>query len=110
VPTANIPFSPRGFIPKRGVWAVACDVEGIGNVTGVANVGVRPTVEDGGEENCEVHFFCPMPDLYGKRVCVRYLHFIRPEIAFSDLAALAARIDLDKQIAKEYFDRWNGQN
>lgn len=105
VPTANIPFSERVCTPKRGVWAVVCDIDGVAKgAPGVANVGVRPTVEKDCIENCEVHFFDPMPALYGKRVCVHFLTFIRPEMAFDSLDALAARIALDKQIAKEYFD------
>ena len=111
VPTANVPFPDRIFTPKRGVFAVSCEIEGMaGELTGLANVGVRPTVKDGGKENCEVHFLDSVGDLYGRRVCVRFLHFIRPEMTFPDLAALVSRIDLDKQIAKEYFNKWNGQN
>ncbi len=111
VPTANIPFPPRIFTPKRGVYAVRCQIEGVaGDVLGVANVGVRPTVENTEAANCEVHFLSPMGDLYGKEITVHFLTFIRPEMTFSDIAALSERIALDKQIAKEYFDKWNGQS
>ena len=111
VPTANIPFGERIFTPKRGVWIVRCDVEGMNEgVCGVANVGVRPTVDAAGEENCEVHFLSPMPALYGKRVCVHFLKIIRAEEAFPDLSALSERISLDKEIAKEFFSTWNGQS
>ena len=88
-----------------------CRVEGVeGELLGLANVGVRPTVEDTGQDNCEVHFLSEVGELYGRRITVEFLEFIRPEERFADLAALGARIALDKQIAKEYFDRWNGQN
>jgi riboflavin kinase/FMN adenylyltransferase len=111
VPTANIPFPPRIFTPKLGVYAVRCQIEGVaGDVYGVANVGVRPTVEDTEAANCEVHLFSPTGDLYGKEITVHFLAFIRPEMAFSDITALRERIALDKQIAKEYFDKWNGQS
>lgn len=111
VPTANIPFPDGVFVPMRGVWAVVCDVEGVADgVRGVANIGVRPTVDTDGVPNCEVHFFDEMPTLYGKRVRVHFLAFIRPEMTFDSLDALVSRITLDKQIAKEYLDRWNGQS
>ena len=104
VPTANIPFPCRVFVPRRGVWAVRCDVEGMDRpVCGIANVGVRPTVESTDADNCEVHFLTPVPELYGRHMRVHFLSFMRPEITFSDLAALRARIDLDKEIAKEFF-------
>lgn len=110
IPTANIPFTDALFPPRHGVYAVTCTLEGGTQVQGIANVGVRPTVEDTDTVNCEVHLFTEAGDLYGKYITVAFWEFIRPEERFADLEALRARIALDQQIAKEYFDRWNGQN
>lgn len=111
IPTANIDFPDRTVAPRRGVYVVSCRMEGDGRTyPGVANVGVRPTVEKTERENCEVHLFDEVGALYGKRLSVRFLSYIRDEQVFPDLASLTSRIALDKQIAKEFFDRWNGQN
>lgn len=111
IPTANIPFPDGLLVPRRGVYFVSCELTGCDRTLfGLANVGVRPTVEKVERENCEVHFLSEVGDLYGKDIRVSFLEFLRPEERFADLAALGAQIALDKQIAKEYMDKWNGQS
>lgn len=111
IPTANIDFPDRAFAPRRGVYAVSCQLEEGGRAyPGVANVGVRPTVEKTERENCEVHLFEEVGELYGTRLIVRFHSYIRDEMGFPDLSALTSRIALDKQIAKEFFEKWNGQS
>lgn len=112
VPTANLAIPPMMAAPARGVYAVLGYIEGQaeGHI-GVANVGVRPTVETGGIANCETHFLDPVGDIYGKRLTVLFLHRLRGERQFENLEALRARITQDAQEAKEYVQKWqNGQN
>lgn len=115
-PTANLAFPPGGVLPARGVYAVTV-APGVAltppptPLCGMANVGVRPTVEDGGAPNCEVHLFDFSGDLYGKTLTVFFLHRLRPERRFPDTDALRACLTTDKQQIKEYFRTWeNGQN
>ncbi|MGJ8644123.1 MAG: bifunctional riboflavin kinase/FAD synthetase [Luteolibacter sp.] len=93
-PTANI--DPGDLqMPKDGVWSV--DVAGIGR--GVANLGVRPTV-DGERKLLEVHVFDFDGDLYGKTLNISFLRYIRGEQKFSSVEELRAKIAQDVEDAK----------
>jgi riboflavin kinase / FMN adenylyltransferase len=98
-PTANVPLADFQR-PKRGVYAVRVDIDGgAQGVPGVANIGVRPTV-DGATEMLEAHLFGWQGDLYGRRVHVAFADFIREERKFSGLEALKAQIADDATLAK----------
>jgi len=90
-------------MPVQGVFAVT--VDGIADKPwpGVANLGLRPTV-DGIRPSIEVHLFNWDKDLYGKHVQVTLEKFIRPEMKFDGLDALKQQIALDAQQAKQYFN------
>ncbi len=100
VPTANIRLQ-RYRTPLEGVFAVT--VSGLGRVyEGVANVGIRPTV-DGKEPLLEVHIFDFAGDIYGELLTVEFKHKIRDERAFDGLDALKAQIDRDIEETREWF-------
>ena len=101
-PTANQKFPKGRLIPRFGVYAVAMEVDGA-FYTGVANVGVRPTVEKTEEGNCETYLFHFSGDLYGKTVTTYFYRFLRPEQKFSDVDALKAAVEADIAQAKIYF-------
>ncbi|GAB6070922.1 bifunctional riboflavin kinase/FAD synthetase [Thiomicrorhabdus hydrogeniphila] len=96
----------RAQIPAQGVFAVT--VSGIADKPwpGVANLGLRPTV-DGVRPSIEVHLFNWNKDVYGQHVQVTLEAFIRPEMKFNGLEELKAQIALDAQKAKEYFNLAN---
>lgn len=89
-------------MPVQGVFAVS--VDGIADQPwpGVANLGLRPTV-DGVRPSIEVHLFNWDKDVYGKHVGVTLEKFIRPEMKFNGLDALKKQIAADAQQAKEFF-------
>lgn len=100
-PTANIRLH-RKASPISGVFAVELfGVEGE-PWRGVANVGVRPTVQ-GLRPLLEVHLFDFNGDLYGRHVYVDFLHKIRDEQRFESFDALKQQIQLDAQQAREFF-------
>jgi len=100
VPTANIPLH-RYRAALEGVYAVT--VSGLErDYTGVANIGIRPTVQ-GKEPLLEVHLFDFDGDLYGKRLTVVFRKKIRDEQTFSGLDALKAQIEQDMTTAKAWF-------
>ncbi len=103
-PTANLGAVVE-MLPKTGVYAVAADrVDGAPApvATGVANVGVRPTVTGGaGELRVEVHLFDHASDLYGARLRVALVERVRDERRFDGLPALKAQIELDARVARE---------
>jgi riboflavin kinase/FMN adenylyltransferase len=90
-PTANLHFTDIQ-LPKDGVWLVEVN----GHQRGIANLGLRPTV-DGTERILEVHIFDFSGDLYGQVLRVRFLYFIREERKFSGIDALREQISADVQ-------------
>lgn len=100
-PTANIALK-RVKSPLHGVYAVRVTGGGLSDAPGVANVGVRPTVNDGMLANLEVHLFDFDGDLYGERLDVEFLTKLRDEKKFESLDALKAAIAVDQQAAREW--------
>lgn len=98
-PTANLRLGERQ-LPADGVWAVKVD----GALHGVANLGMRPTV-DGTERLLEVHLFNFSGDLYGKELRVRFVKFLRPEIKFASVEELRKQIAKDVVVAGGVFGK-----
>ena len=97
-PTANLATNNEQ-LPPNGVYAVTMQLRGK-HLPGVANVGVRPTLEDAGARVCEVHLFDYTWDFYGEEVEVSFLRFIREERKFQTLDALRDQIAQDVTAAK----------
>ncbi len=68
---------------------------------GAANIGRRPTVNEGPESRLEVHLFDFSGDLYGQELTVALHAYIRPERKFAGLDALKAQIALDTAEAQQ---------
>lgn len=92
-PTINQPLPAHFVRPRYGVYATSVEVDG--RVThGVTNVGIRPTVgSDGPLAETWIAGFDG--DLYGRRVPVSLIKFLRPEQKFASVE------DLQKQILKD---------
>jgi riboflavin kinase/FMN adenylyltransferase len=100
-PTANLPL--RRPPPLSGIFAVR--VHGLGAPrVGVASLGVRPTIEPQGKPILEVFLFDFEDSIYGHRITVEFLHKLRDEEKYDDLAALTDQIRADVAQAKEYFE------
>ena len=97
-PTANLATNNEQ-LPPNGVYAVTMQLRG-NHLPGVANVGVRPTLEDAGARVCEVHLFDYTGNFYGEEVEVSFLRFIREERKFQSLDALRDQIAQDVTAAK----------
>ncbi|MFE8072821.1 bifunctional riboflavin kinase/FAD synthetase [Marinobacteraceae bacterium S3BR75-40.1] len=102
-PTANIPLG-RHKPPLRGVFVVQATRENGDSLNGVANIGLRPTV-NGKQPLLEVHFFDFDSDLYGERLVVGFLSQLRDEVRFDSLDALKAQIMRDMDDAREWLAR-----
>lgn len=89
-PTINQRFEAGQALPKRGVYSCRCL-----DMPAVCNVGVRPTVEDSDEVVCETHIIGYEGDLYGKKLRVHFLKFLRGEQRFDSLEALSAQLEKD---------------
>ena len=97
-PTLNIVPSPLKLLPLHGVYAVRIILDGR-EFYGIANVGLRPTV-DVGIRCVEAHIFDFSEDIYGKTVTVEFLHFLREERRFESIELLQAQVLEDIERAK----------
>jgi len=98
-PTINQAL-PEGFVlPPFGVYASWAGVDGQ-EYYGVTNIGVKPTV---GSDRVLSETWMPgfSGDLYGKRVRLFLLQFIRPEKKFGSLEELKAEIEKNARQAKD---------
>lgn len=99
IPTANLAMH-RLSIPLQGVYVVQVHVNSK-TVSGVANIGKRPTVA-GTKNILEVHLFDFNESIYGELLQVIFLHKLRDEVKFSTVDALIVQINNDITQAKAY--------
>ena len=103
VPTINQVFPENYAVPRFGVYACRCYVEGK-VYSGIANVGVRPTIaEETKVVACETHILDYSGDLYGKKIRVDFCKFIRDEQKFPSLDELVTEINKNIAQIREYF-------
>lgn len=105
LPTINQTFAEEALVPAFGVYATRTQVDGR-EYDSISNIGLRPTVDDR-DLNCETHILDFDGDLYEKEICVSFFKRLRPEVRFSDLAALQQQVEKDKQTARQYFQEQN---
>ncbi len=103
-PTANIALSSQQ-LPPHGVYAVRVREVHSGAVySGVANLGIRPTVETlSGLPLLEVHLFDFSGDLYEKNLEVEFVAYLREERKFASIVLLKKQIELDTTQARAVF-------
>lgn len=101
-PTANIPVSKDKILPPFGVYIVRMLCGGQ-SYNGIANLGVKPTVEDGGIVGLETFLFDFQGDLYGQDIVVQLLKFVRPEKRFQSREQLSEQIAKDVAQAEQFF-------
>ena len=102
IPTANLVLEPELVVPKFGVYACRCIVDGRA-YPAVTNVGTRPTVSGVGV-TVEPWILDFTGDLYDREITLEFSRFLRPETKFRDLAALKAQIQKDAGETRRYFD------
>lgn len=102
-PTINQPFPVGYVLPRFGVYASLVEVEGQ-KYYGVTNIGVKPTV---GSDCALSETWIPefSGDLYGKKVPVELLDFIRPERKFDSLDQLKNEILENGVLARKIAER-----
>ena len=98
-PTINQALPEDLTLPRFGVYAAWCETES-GRYYGVCNIGVKPTV---GSDRVLAETWMPEfdGDLYGRRVRVELMDFIRPERKFSSLDQLKEEIRRNAIRARE---------
>jgi len=97
-PTANV-LPEAELLPPYGVYSVRVEVDGVW-VPGIANLGVRPTFEQGAAALLEAHLFDWEGDLYERELEVRLASFLRPERRFVGIDELKGQIERDVATAR----------
>jgi riboflavin kinase/FMN adenylyltransferase len=104
MPTANLMMRHKPAL-AHGVYAVkAYWPERPQGAPGVASLGVRPTL---GMTACllETHVFGGPLALYGVEMEIELWRYLRPQLRFDSLDALAAQIQADGEQAKVFFEQ-----
>ena len=100
-PTANVDI-PRGkALPAYGVYACWLQ-DGTRSYPAVVNVGRHPTLPEG-SVTVEAYVLDADLQLYGRKVRLQLLHYLRSEQRFESVDALRERIAADAQECREYF-------
>ena len=101
-PTANLPFPEGEDAPANGVYVAELETLDDGACyRSVLNQGMHPTFPEGAP-TLEVHILEGRPDLYGRKVRVTYLQYLRPERPFASGEELAAQVARDIQAARDW--------
>lgn len=106
-PTLNLPWAPD-LRPRLGVYAVLVgrvgdEIGGVEPKRGVANYGLRPTVEQARVPQLEVHVLGDCDFGAGDALRVEWLSFLRPEQRFAGVEELRAQIACDRDAALGWF-------
>ena len=103
-PTLNVGWEPE-LRPAYGVYAVEVLTSQKRPLKGVANYGVRPTVEQTTKPLLEVHMLEASSLTYGDKLTVNWLHFLRPESKFGSMEELRVQILKDRENALKFFQK-----
>ena len=110
-PTINLGYDEKKLLPKYGVYSsriivyndMSCDEKSSSDVqtfSGITNIGVRPSVDDGDTVTVETFIYDFDDDIYGCKVEIILENYLRQEQKFDSLEALTAQITQDIKAAK----------
>lgn len=102
-PTANLEVSGGVAVPAPGVYVTRTLVAAGDLRPSVTSIGTNPTFETDEVVRIETFVLGFSGNLYGRRIRVEFLEWIRGQHAFPDAAALQARIADDVRAAEAYF-------
>lgn len=93
-PTANLPI--QGQDELDGIWAALVDVEGLGRHLATVSIGRRPTFyADGALRLAEAYILDFDATIYGRRLTVELVAFLREQARCADVAELIRLITAD---------------
>lgn len=107
-PTANLEVRPERAVPANGVYAVFA-LLGRERYPGVANVGVRPTF-DNGQRTVETYILDFEGDIYGCDLVVEFVARLRSERRFESIEDLIAQIREDSEEARRILEQQGVHN
>lgn len=99
-PTANVgEMDPNVLLPHNGAYAVLAHVGGQ-VLQGMANIGRRPTLDNGDQLSIEVNLFDFEDDIYGEDITLEFISFLRLEFKMCGLDELKQQLTLDRSNAQ----------
>lgn len=104
-PTANIELENKDqLIPGNGSYCISANIQGL-NVNGMCNIGLRPTFNDTPSMIIEVNLFHNFEgNLYGKKLNLKFLKYLRPEKKFKSTDELIQQLERDKENCKDFLE------
>lgn len=105
LPTINQPIAENYIIPRFGVYVSAAYIDGK-FYPAVTNVGVKPTVSDKNIPAAETNIIGWKSELYGRKIPVFLIKFVRDEMVFKNREELFARIAVDRNNAERLAQKW----
>lgn len=103
-PTANIQIEEDyKLIPRNGAYVVKAIVDQK-EVFGMMNIGFNPTV-NGQKQTIEVHLFDFDTDIYGQKIEITLLQYLREEQKFGSLDLLITQLNQDKKEALAFIEQ-----
>ncbi len=104
-PTANVRISDgEKLVPPRGVYAVRVGT-GQREYGGMMNIGSAPTIGPGRERKIEVHLIDFSGDLYGSRLRIHCLEYLREEHEFEGKDRLNAQLVKDRERVRRILEK-----
>ncbi|MBH0100138.1 bifunctional riboflavin kinase/FAD synthetase [Salinibacterium sp. NSLL150] len=99
-PTANLDRNSEGFIPADGVYAAWLVVDGVRFASAVS-IGNNPTFDGVPEKQVEAHALDQDFDIYGKRVEIEFVEYVRGMVKYTTVDALIEQMCLDEIAVRE---------
>lgn len=103
-PTANIQISRTTHLPREGVYITEIKI-GDQWYPSMGSIGRNDTFEKNRPITVEVNILDFNQDVYGEKVEVRWLHYLRGQVAFSGVEGLIEQLNQDEVDAREYFKK-----
>ena len=105
-PTANVGDMPADvLLPHNGAYAVLAHVGGR-QLQGMANIGKRPTLDNGNNISIEVNLFGFDEDIYGQDIALEFISFLRLEFKMCGLDELKRQLTLDRDNAQRLLNEY----
>lgn len=99
-PTANVgETDPDILLPHNGAYAVLAHLNGL-VLQGMANIGKRPTLDNGDNISIEVNLFDFDDDIYGMDITLEFISFLRLEFKMCSIDELKHQLTLDRSNAQ----------
>lgn len=99
-PTANVgETDPDILLPHNGAYAVLAHVNGL-VLQGMANIGKRPTLDNGDNISIEVNLFDFDDDIYGMDITLEFISFLRLEFKMCSIDELKHQLTMDRSNAQ----------